>query len=63
MTASPNPLTLTRPLIRGMIVLNAFYAIGIGMLLLATFLSPKLLLRALPGLGDQARRQVPGFCG
>ena len=51
MTASPNPLTLARPLIRGLILLNTLYAVGISMLLFATFLVPKLLLRALPGLG------------
>ena len=47
MTTSSNALALTRPVIRGLIVLNALYAFVIGALLLATLLSPPLLFKAL----------------
>lgn len=50
MTTSPNPLALARSLIRGLIVLNALYALAIGSLLVATLLYPKLLFDALIGL-------------
>ena len=51
MTPSAIPLTVARPLIRGLIILNALYAVAISTLLVATLVLPKLLLRALPGLG------------
>lgn len=42
-----NALTLTRPLLRGLIVLNTVYAIAIGALLAATWIFPRLLFEAL----------------
>jgi len=47
MTDSPNALALTRPVIRGLIILNALYALAIGALLVATLLYPPLLFKAL----------------
>jgi hypothetical protein len=47
MTNTPDVLPLTRPLIRWLIALNALYAFVIGALLLATFLFPPLLFKAL----------------
>jgi hypothetical protein len=46
-TPSPTALALSRPLIRGLIVLNAVYALLIGVLLLATLLYPPLIFKAL----------------
>ena len=46
-TNPPNALALTRPLIRGLIVLNTLYAIAIGVLLIGTFIFPQLLYKAL----------------
>ena len=50
MNAPPNVLLLTQRVLRGLVVLNALYALGIGVLLLATFVMPGLLFRALVGL-------------
>lgn len=47
MTRPSNALTLARPLIRGLIVLNALYAFAIAALLIATWVNPKLLFEAL----------------
>lgn len=47
MTRPPNALALARPLIRGLIVLNALYALAITALLVATLVNPKLLFEAL----------------
>lgn len=54
MPSPPNVLALTRPLIRGLMVLNALYALAIGLLLLGTLVFPKLLFEALAGLADGA---------
>ena len=50
MNTPPSALALTRPLIRGLLVLNALYAIAIGALLVASLINPKLLFAALAGL-------------
>jgi hypothetical protein len=52
MSNSPNALAMTGPFIRGLIILNFFYAAAIGSLLLGTLIFPKLLLEALAGLAD-----------
>ena len=51
MTTSPNALALTRPLLLGLTVLNALYALAIGALLVATLIHPPLLSAAL-GMTD-----------
>ena len=50
MENSPNVLTLSRLLIRGLIGLNALYAFILAGLLIATLISPQLLFKALAGL-------------
>jgi hypothetical protein len=47
MTNPSTALALTRPLIRGLMVLNALYALAIGVLLLGTFVFPRLLYNAI----------------
>jgi hypothetical protein len=47
MTSASNALALTRPMLRGLVVLNALYALFIGGMLAATLLYPGLLFRAL----------------
>jgi hypothetical protein len=44
---SPTALAISRPFIRGLIVLNGVYAFLIGALLLATLLYPPLIMKAL----------------
>ena len=50
MNAPPNVLLLTQRVLRGLVVLNALYALAIGVLLIASFVMPGLLFRALVGL-------------
>ncbi|MGH8026635.1 MAG: DUF2975 domain-containing protein [Pseudoxanthomonas sp.] len=51
MASSSNALALTRPVIRGLIILNALYALAIGALLIATLVYPPLLSAVL-NMGD-----------
>jgi hypothetical protein len=46
----PDVLALTRSVLRGLVVLNALYALAIASLLVATLIAPNLLFRALVGL-------------
>ena len=54
MTNSPNALALTHPLLRGLVVLNALYALGILAMFVAGFVAGEALFRVLgvkPGAG------------
>ena len=50
MTAPSTVLLLTQRVLRALVVLNALYALAIGALLVASFVIPGLLFRALVGL-------------
>jgi len=50
MAHRPDVLALTRSVLRGLVVLNALYALAIALLLVATLIAPDLLFRALVGL-------------
>lgn len=53
-TNPPNALALTYPLLRGLVVLNALYALGILALLVASLVAGEVLFQALgvkPGAG------------
>ena len=50
MRQSPNVLAFTEQVLKGLMVLNALYALAIGALLVATLVAPGLLFRALVGL-------------
>jgi hypothetical protein len=49
-TSPPNALSLSRLLLRGLILLNVLYAAAIGALLVASLAYPQLTFRALVGL-------------
>jgi hypothetical protein len=50
MNQPPNVLALTRQVLRGLVILNALYAVMLGVMLVATLVMPDLLFRALVGL-------------
>ena len=50
MVQPPKVLVLTEQVLKGLMLLNALYALAIGVLLVATFVVPDLLFRALVGL-------------
>ena len=51
MSNTPNALSMTRPVLRGLLVLNAVYAFLIAALLIGTWVFPGLLYKAI-GLAD-----------
>lgn len=54
MSHRPDVLALTRQVLRGLVVLNALYALAIALLLVASLVIPDLLFRALVGLKGAA---------
>lgn len=58
MNRPANALALSRLAIRGLTALNAFYALAIGALLVASLVSPTLLFDALIGLDSGSHWQV-----
>ena len=50
MTQPPKVLLFTGQVLKALVVLNALYALAIGLLLVATLVAPDLLFRALAGL-------------